>query len=516
MNIALVYPEMPDTFYAMKHFLEVMGKKGSYPPLGLLTIAPMFPEDWSKKLIDLNVEPLTEETLQWADYIFLSAMNVQGESVERIIKQCNAAKVPLVAGGPLFTHEHARFPGIDHFVLNEAEITLPMFLEDLEKGELKAIYETKEFADITKSPLPDFGLVDMDQYSAAIVQYSRGCPYLCDFCDVTALFGRRPRVKTSEQIIAELEALEEQGQVHFVLFADDNLIGNKKILKKELLPDLIEWRKRRKPSFYFATQLTINLADDDELMTLLIDAGFRHIFIGIETPDEVGLKGSRKNQNLKRDQLENIQKLHQAGFIVYGGFIVGLDTDTPSIFQQQIDFIQESGIPLPIVNILKAPPGTELFDRMKREGRLSGEFAFSEGETNVIPLMEKKLLFNGFIDLITNIYLPEYSYRRMIQFLKSSELPKTEVRVPLKYSAKDVKTGLRVLYRLAIKDPNRKYFWKLVFWTLKNKRKFLDKAIFYSLTIYQMHQTYLHIRETVEAQNQDLFDKKTEKLLKTA
>ena len=250
------------------------------------------------------------------------------------------------------------------------------FLEDLKQGKLQRIYETKEFADITLSPLPEFELADMDKYTAAIVQYSRGCPYLCDFCDVTALFGRRPRTKTSEQIIKELEVLDKQSNLHFVLFADDNLIGNKRILKSDLLPKLIEWRKKKKPGFYFATQLTVNLADDQELMDLLIDAGFRHIFIGIETPDEAGLKGSRKNQNLKRDQLENIHKLHQAGFIIYGGFIVGLDTDTPAIFQQQIDFIQQSGIPLPIVNILKAPPGTELFDRMKREGRLNGEFGF--------------------------------------------------------------------------------------------------------------------------------------------
>ena len=357
MNILLVYPKMPDTFYAMRHFKDVIGKKAAYPPLGLLTISSLLPKDWNKKLLDLNVTSLTNTDLQWADFVFLSAMNVQEESVREIIEICNHQKVKIVAGGPLFTHEFERFQTIDHFVLNEAEITLPMFINGLKVNNTQRIYKTNDFADVTQSPLPDFELADMDNYIYSIVQYSRGCPYMCDFCDVTALFGRRPRTKTSEQIIKELEAINKQGNTKLILFADDNLIGNKKELKKDLLPALIEWRKKNNPGFFFATQLTINLADDEELMDLLLKAGFRHIFIGIETPDEEGLKASQKNQNLKRDQFTNIHKLHHAGFMISAGFIVGFDTDTTTIFQRQIDFIQQSGIPLPIVNILKAPPG---------------------------------------------------------------------------------------------------------------------------------------------------------------
>lgn len=357
MNILLVYPKMPDTFYAMRHFIDVIGKKAAYPPLGLLTISSLLPKDWNKKLLDLNVTSLTNTDLQWADFVFLSAMNVQEESVREIIEICNHQKVKIVAGGPLFTHEFERFQTIDHFVLNEAEITLPMFINGLKVNNTQRIYKTNDFADVTQSPLPDFELADMDNYIYSIVQYSRGCPYMCDFCDVTALFGRRPLTKTSEQIIKELEAINKQGNTKLILFADDNLIGNKKELKKDLLPALIEWRKKNNPGFFFATQLTINLADDEELMDLLLKAGFRHIFIGIETPDEEGLKASQKNQNLKRDQFTNIHKLHHAGFMISAGFIVGFDTDTTTIFQRQIDFIQQSGIPLPIVNILKAPPG---------------------------------------------------------------------------------------------------------------------------------------------------------------
>lgn len=495
---------MPDTFYAMKHFINIIGKKGAYPPLGLLTIASLLPSEWYKKLVDLNVIPLDNKDLYWADYVFLSAMNVQEESVKVIVNQCKQAGIKIVAGGPLFTHEHDRFPSIDHFVLNEAEITLPMFLEDLQNNNLKHIYRTKEFADVKQSPLPAFDLVNMDNYIYSVVQYSRGCPYMCDFCDVTALFGRHPRTKTSSQIINELEAIEQHSNIKLVLFADDNLIGNKRVLKDDLLPALIEWRKRKKPGFFFATQLTINLADDEELMNLLINAGFRHIFIGIETPDEKSLKVSLKKQNLKRDQLDNIHKLHKAGFIISGGFIVGFDTDTPFIFQRQADFIQRSGIPLPIVNILKAPPGTELFERIKREGRLSKQFAFSEGDTNIVPTMDEKILYDGFIDLIANIYIPEKSYQRLIQFFNIYHHPRANVKVNTKYGFEDIGLIFRIFYLLGVKDKHRKFFWSLILWTLKNNRKFLDKAIFYGIMIYQMNQTYLHIRQAVELKQTEI------------
>lgn len=465
----------------------------------------MLPKEWNKKLVDMNLADLSNADLQWADYVFLSAMNVQEESVREIVAQCNKAGVKIVAGGSLFTHEYHRFPNIDHFVLNEAEITLPLFLEDLANGTPQPRYYSDEFADVTQSPIPAFELADMDEYIYSIVQYSRGCPYMCDFCDVTALFGRKPRVKTSQQIIAELEALERISDVQLVLFADDNLIGNKRILKSDLLPALIEWRKKKQPSFFFATQLTINLADDEELMRLLLEAGFRHIFIGIETPDETGLKESRKTQNLKRNQLENIQKLHQTGFIISAGFIVGFDTDKPTIFQQQVDFIQQSGIPLPIVNILKAPPGTELFEKIKSQGRLSREFAFAEGETNIIPVMNEKVLFDGFVELINDIYTPEKSYERLIQFFTTYKHPKITVKVPSKFRMKDLKMVFRIVYLLGLKDPNRKYFWKLIFWTLKNNRKFLDKAVFYGIMIHQMHQTCIHIENDVRTQNSHLY-----------
>ena len=500
MKILLIYPEMPDTFYALKHFLKTIGKKASYPPLGLLTIASLLPSDWEKKLIDTNLKPVKEEDLLWADFVFLSAMNVQEKSVNEIVNLCNTLGVKVVAGGPLFTHEFERFKGVDHFILNEAEITLPLFLKDLQNKEAKHIYQTTEFANVELSPLPAFELVNMDDYLYAIVQYSRGCPYMCDFCDVTALFGRRPRTKKPQQIIAELEAVRKDSKVELVLFADDNLIGNKKALKAELLPELIEWRKKTNPSFFFATQLTINLADDEEMIKLMIDAGFRHIFIGLETPSEESLKISHKTQNLKRNLLETIHYIHSKGFIISGGFIVGFDTDKQDIFKRQIDFIQQSGIPLPIVNILKAPPGTDLYARIKKENRLSKQFAFAEGDTNVIPIMGEYLLYKGFIEVIDNIYKPDKSYERILTFLKSSKYPQTSIKIRRKGSISDIKILLRVLFRLGIIGSERKYFWRLVLWSLFYNQKMIDQVLIYSAMIHQMHETYKTIHQKASSE----------------
>ncbi len=498
MKILLVYPEMYDSFYAFRHVASLIGKKAAFPPLGLLTVAAMLPENWERRLIDLNVKPLADSDIEWADLVFLSAMNVQEESVRQIIEQCKRKNATIVAGGPLFTHEHERFDGIDHFVLNEAEITLPEFLADLKAGEAKPIYKTHEFADVSKTPLPQMELINMKDYMNAIIQYSRGCPYLCDFCDVTTLYGRKPRTKSVEQVIAELDLIHKVGETQAVLFADDNLIGNKKILKSELLPALIEWHKKTNPGLYFMTQLTINLADDDEMMQLMLDAKFRNVFIGIETPQADSLKASLKNQNLKRDLVSNIHRLHQAGFTVLGGFIVGFDTDKEDSFKNLIDFIQESAIPIPIVNVLKAPPGTALFDRMKRENRLSRHFTFSEGETNIIPIMGAERLRNGFLEVISSIYPPEHSYKRVKTFLKTHEFPKNGgIKVKEKYSMPQLYHLIRAIIKLAVFDKDGKYYRDLLLWTYKNKRRHLSLAFMYGMMIYQMRENYNQIVTTL-------------------
>jgi radical SAM superfamily enzyme YgiQ (UPF0313 family) len=489
---------MPDTFYALKHFVKILGKKAVFPPLGLLTIASLLPDDWTIKLCDLNADSLSHTQLLWADLVMVSAMNVQEESVREILAQCSKHNVKVIAGGPLFTHEHERFKEVDYFVLNEAEITLPTFLDDFKSGTPQKIYTTTAFADVTKSPLPRYDLINLDDYLYAIVQYSRGCPYLCDFCDVTALFGRKPRVKTPEQVIAELELIKKYSNFSTVLFADDNLIGNKRVLKSELLPALIEWQKKQKYGFWFATQLTVNVVDDDDLMTMLTDAGFRNVFIGIETPQEDSLKDSRKNQNLKRDLLETIHTLHERGFTIYGGFIVGFDTDTAASFKIMSDFIQESGIPLPIVNVLKAPPGTELFDRMKREGRLVKDFAFEEGDTNIQPRMPEDELIKGFVDVVDAIYMPEKSFERFKTYLKHHRYTGSKIKIKAKITLKDVYALIRVLFILGIRSPQRKYFWKIMWYTYRYHRTFLDTGLLLALMGEQMFLTAQHLKKQAD------------------
>lgn len=487
MNILLVYPKMPNTFWSMDYATKVLGKKAMYPPLGLLTISNLLPTNWNKRLIDLNVTALRNKDISWADYVFISAMNVQEKSACEVIKQCRKINVKIVAGGTLFTHEYDKYPDIDYFVLNEAEITLPEFLRDLRNGSPKPIYKTNLFADVTTTPLPDWSLAKIKDYNYAIVQYSRGCPYRCDFCDVTALFGAKPRIKTSAQIIAELEEIIKYKKFPFVLFADDNLIGNRRALKEDLLPALIEWRKEFRPSMYFATQVTVNLADDDELIRLMLEAGFRNIFIGIETPNEISLAKSQKTQNLKRNLLESIRKLHSRGFIVVGGFIVGFDSDDETIFQRQMDFIQESGIVLSTLNMLKAPPGTELYERMKKERRLIDTFSFHEGKTNIVPNMDKEILEKGFTQLIENVYSPDLVYQRIKTFLKDYRYPQIENKIPDLPFYKQILPLLRVFYFVGVRSNVRIYIWKIIFWTIRNRKKYVDQGILNGIMIYQLN-----------------------------
>jgi radical SAM superfamily enzyme YgiQ (UPF0313 family) len=354
MKILFVYPEFPDTFWSFKHALRFVHKKAGAPPLGLLTVAAMLPSDWEKRLVDLNVTHLTDESLVWADYVFVSAMVVQRESAQAVIRRCKAAGVKVVAGGPLFTMEYDQFPDVDYFVLNEAEATLPPFLQDLERGEVKRVYTSTEFPEIQQTPVPLWHLSELKYYETISIQFSRGCPFNCDFCNVTSLLGHRPRTKTADQIVSELDRIYALGWRKNIFFVDDNFIGNKKIIKTILLPALIEWRKG-KNGMPFSTEVSINLADDPELLSLMVRAGFDTVFVGIETPSEESLTECSKNQNKGRDLVESVRVLQRAGLQVQGGFIVGFDSDSPSIFQQQIDFIQKSGIVTAMVGLLQAP-----------------------------------------------------------------------------------------------------------------------------------------------------------------
>jgi radical SAM superfamily enzyme YgiQ (UPF0313 family) len=482
VKILFVYPEFPDTFWSFKHALKFIRKKASAPPLGLLTVASMLPTGWEKRLIDMNAESLRHQDLEWADMVFISAMVIQRESAQHIIARCKRAGVKVVAGGPLFTQEHEQFPDVDYFVLNEAELTLPLFLSDLALGRAQRVYATDEYPDIRQTPAPLWELANLKLYDTVSLQYSRGCPYNCEFCNVTALFGHRPRVKAAAQITAELDRLYALGWRKNIFFVDDNFIGNKKMLKAEVLPALIQWR-RGKTGMPFSTEVSINLADDPELLRLMAEAGFNTVFIGIETPNEDSLVECNKFQNTNRDLVASVKLIQRAGLQVQGGFIVGFDCDTPAVFQQQIDLIQKSGIVTAMVGMLQAPYGTQLYERMRREGRLADGMSGDnvDGKTNLVPKMGLDTLRAGYKKLLEQIYSPPFYYARIKTFLQEYKTPRINLRLEPQY----ILAFFRSMYQLGIQGVERAHYWKLVLWSLFRKPSLFPLAI--TLTIYGYH-----------------------------
>jgi len=484
MKILLVYPQYPDTFWSFKHALKFVSKKAAFPPLGLLTVAAMLPQDWDKKLVDMNVKGLTDKDIMWADYVFISAMVVQKKSVEEVVSRCKDLGAKIVAGGPLFTAGFEEFTGVDHFVLGEAEVTLNPFLEDLKNGNAQHIYRSDERPDISKTPIPLWSLIDMKQYSSMNVQYSRGCPFDCEFCDIVILNGRTPRTKSKEQFISELDALYDQGWRGGVFVVDDNFIGNKKKLKEEILPALVRWRKGKKYPFALCTESSINLADDEELTRLMVGAGFDVVFIGIETPNEESLIECTKSQNQKRDLVASVKKLQEFGLEVQGGFIVGFDNDPESIFQTQIDFIQKSGVVTAMVGLLNAPTGTRLYKRLKGEGRLLSSFTGSNTDfsLNFVPKMNYDKLLSGYKNVLDTIYSPKKYYERIRTFLRVYKPPRATAG---KVQIYQITAFFKSIWFLGIHGKGKRYYWRLfVSYLLQSPPKF---ARFIVLSIYGYH-----------------------------
>ena len=484
MRILLVYPQYPETFWSFKHALRFISKKASFPPLGLLTVAAMLPDEWEKKLVDMNVTRLTDENIRWADYVFISAMVVQRDSVKEVINRCRQLGVRTVAGGPLFTTGYEEFDEVDHLVLGEAEVTLPLFLEDLEKGSARHIYTTRVRPDINQTPVPQWSLINKKAYSSMSVQYSRGCPFNCEFCDIIILNGHKPRTKDRTQMLAELDALYYQGWRQSVFVVDDNFIGNKKKLKVEILPALIAWMKEKKRPFTLLTEVSINIVDDEELMRLMVEAGFDRVFIGIETPNEKSLVECNKSQNQNRDLVAAVKKIQNNGLEVQGGFIVGFDSDPLSIFKNQINFIQQSGIVTAMVGLLNAPPGTRLYQRLKKENRLTKSFTGNNTDCslNFIPRMNYQVLIDGYKHILTTIYSPKQYYERVKAFLKEYR-PSGKRRAKLKFY--HIEALLKSVWYLGFKEKGRRYYWRLFVSTLlKYPRKF---PISISLAVYGYH-----------------------------
>jgi len=493
MKILLVYPEYPDTFWSFKHALKFVSKKAAFPPLGLLTVAAMLPEEWEKKLVDMNVTRLTDSDIKWADYVFIGAMVVQKESAKEVITRCKKLGTKIVAGGPMFTTGYKEFDGVDHFVLGEAEVTLYPFLEDLNEGHARHIYASNERPDISSTPIPLWSLINMKHYSSMNLQYSRGCPYDCEFCDIIVLNGHVPRTKSREQLISELDALYEQGWRGSLFIVDDNFIGNKKKLKAEILPALIEWRESKKYPFALYTEASINLADDEELIRLMVAAGFDVVFIGIETPNEESLLECAKKQNQNRDLVASVNKLQEFGLEVQGGFIVGFDSDPESIFQTQIEFIQRSGIVTAMVGLLNAPLGTRLHKRLEKEKRLLKSFTGcnTDFSLNFIPKMNYDTLINGYRHILDTIYSPREYYERIRTLLRVYKPPRTKAG---KVQSHQIKAFFKSIWFLGIYGKGKRHYWRLfIYYLLKSPPKF---ARFIILSVYGYHFRKVTVTQT--------------------
>lgn len=471
MRILLVYPEFPETYWSFKHALAFEGKRSAFPPLGLMTIAAMLPASWEKRLVDMNVEELTAADLAWADIVFASAMLVQRESLGHVIDLAHSIGKPVAVGGPYVSTTHDQLEA-DHIFIGEAEETLPEFIRDLDRGSAKRIYRAASKPDLSATPMPDFSLAKLDRYSAMSVQYSRGCPFQCEFCDIIEIYGRVPRTKSPAQMIAELDALRDTGWTGLVFIVDDNFIGNKRNAK-EFLPILADWSHSHGDPFSFITEASVNLADDRELLELMRNAGFRRVFLGIETPVEQSLIEAHKKQNTRGDLLNSVRLIQSYGMEVMAGFIVGFDSDPENVFELQVDFIRESGIPLAMVGLLTALPDTGLWRRLEKEGRLLSDSSGNNTDCslNFVPRMDANWLVDGYRRLLRTIYSSHEYYDRALKCLARVIPDRPEPRRGRLHD--EAAAFLRVVLHLGILDRERREFWRYLFNAVaKHRRQF--------------------------------------------
>ena len=485
MRVLLVSAATPDTFWSYKHVLSFISKKACFPPLGLLTVAAMLPKRWDLKLVDLNVTSLTDAQLAWADYVFVSAMLAQVGSAREVIARSSKLGKTVVAGGPLFTTGHAGFPEVQHFVLGEAEDVMPELVADMLSGDLKELYRCEKRPDIRQTPAPRWDLIKFKHYATMPLQFSRGCPFNCEFCDIIVMNGRVPRLKTNEQMTRELDSLINAGWTGPIFIVDDNFIGNKAKVRA-FLRELIAWEQRRGIQPQFTTEASLNLADDPELLDLMVRAGFKKVFVGIETPQEDSLLECAKVQNAKRDMLTAVKTIQKSGLEVMGGFIVGFDSDKPNIFERQIKFIQEAGVVTAMVGLLQALPGTRLFSRLKEEGRILHDASGNnvEASLNFVPKLDREVLVEGYRSLVKRLYTPRMYYRRILTFLREYRPQGQGIHL----SWRDVEAFIKSLWVMGIVSRGRRQYWKFLTKALLFHRRAFPEAMTLAIIGYHFRR----------------------------
>lgn len=488
LKVLFVNPEFPDTYWSFKHALPFEGKSCAFPPLGLLTVSALLPQNWERRLVDLNVTPeLQTSDIDWADIVMVSGMLIQKEAIHRIINQAKARGKKVALGGPYISTSVEEMPDADYIFKGEVEDTLPEFLHDLEMKIPQRFYiaDKKNLPSLDKTPVPDFSLINPSDYGSMSIQYSRGCPFNCEFCDIIEIYGRVPRSKSNEQVLTELDAIAATGYYGSVFIVDDNFIGNKKKVHA-LLPALQEWQDANNRPFTFITEASLNLADDEPLLAKMQAAGFYRVFLGIETPVIESLKETQKTQNTKRNMLQSVRRIMDYGMEVMAGFIVGFDQDPENIFELQTDFIQASGIPLAMVGMLTALPDTQLWHRLEKEGRLIQESSGSNAEyVNFVPKMGVERLVEGYHYILHKIFAPDAYYKRVLDFLSwTKNNPE-----PTSYGfRRAIRILARVIIKLGVMDKERKEFWRFLYQVWQEHRDRFPQAIRFAVMGYHFRQ----------------------------
>ncbi|MEZ4362841.1 MAG: B12-binding domain-containing radical SAM protein [Kofleriaceae bacterium] len=474
MKILLISPRFPVTYWGMQHALSIVGKRATIPPLGLLTVAALLPRQWALRLVDLNVQPLTEETLAWADAVLLGGMRIQAPSMHEVIARARALGRRTVVGGPGPTTAPEEFSDADVVVRGEVERIVEAVVAAIEDRRAGLVLEAPpERPALAEVPVPRFELLDRSAYTTMSLQTSRGCPFQCEFCDIIEIFGRRPRVKTDEQVLAELAALYALDHRGSVFLVDDNFIGNKPAVKG-LLPKIARWQKERGYPFELYTEASLNLADDEPLMRAMVEAGFSSVFVGLESPSSESLAGAGKQQNLRRDLGDAVAAITRSGLEVMGGFIVGFDQDDREIFEAQRRFIQASPVVLAMVGLLTALPGTALTRRLSREGRLRERATGDQfARPNFDPAMDEATLLRGYADLMRALYHPDAYYDRCERLLEQAPAPVTRRKV----TGRELRVLARALFFLGVRSPRRQRYWRLMARALRRAPGRLARAV---------------------------------------
>lgn len=465
MKALLIYPIFPKSFWSFEKTISLLGRKAFLPPLGLITVAAMLPTEWDLKLVDRNVQDITEAEWSWADIVILSGMIVQKKDLLFLIQEAQRRGIKVAAGGPYPTAlpQECQEAGIDYLILDEGEITIPMFVEAVEKGESSGVFRATERPDVTNTPIPRYDLLDFSAYAVMSVQFSRGCPFQCEFCDIIVLYGRKPRTKTPQQLIAELEYLYELGWRETVFMVDDNFIGNKrnvKLMLKELLP----WMQEKGYPFTFNTEASVDLAQDQELMDLMVACNFGSVFLGIETPDEDSLKVTKKFQNTRDTLSESVDLIISSGIRVMAGFIIGFDGEKTGAGDRIVRFVEKTNIPVAFFSMLQALPDTALSIRLEKEGRLlSGSGDVNQTTLmNFVPTRPIEEIAREFIDGFWALYDPEKFLDRTYRcyrILGKANFPKKTKKAKKKIPWQGIKGLLIIIARQGVIRKTRWKFW---------------------------------------------------------